>query len=166
MTQPNLFPGLLDKRVEFFTEGDSVYCFHDGSVLEYASFKSWMIQKVFTHSENNPELVKEISRKPVVFTDPIKNYIYYCFGRLNNTADIDLDGSMNPELHVCLNNGEPLSDREVDILKNIVKPDKLISDEAFISDRTVNTHLYNIRHKSGLKSKPELVLEAKNEGII
>ena len=61
-----------------------------------------------------------------------------------------------------------LSDREIDILKSLVKGNsyKLIADELFISIDTVRTHIRHIYDKLHVNSKTEAVLKALKEGLV
>jgi two-component system, NarL family, response regulator LiaR len=70
---------------------------------------------------------------------------------------------------VVLNNNEyTLSDRELDILKCLVKGDsyKMIADFCNISPGTVNTHINSIYRKLQVNSKSEAVIKALRERIV
>jgi len=64
--------------------------------------------------------------------------------------------------------GEPLTPREVDVLKLIVDgyTNRQIGEELHISMRTVEGHRANIYGKLGLHSRVELVRYAKEHGFI
>lgn len=55
---------------------------------------------------------------------------------------------------------------ELEILKRVYLPDKIIADDLNISPHTVNTHMTSIRIKTGYKSKPELSVYATKQGLI
>jgi two-component system, NarL family, nitrate/nitrite response regulator NarL len=63
--------------------------------------------------------------------------------------------------------GKVLSQRETEILKEIVKgkSNKQIGDQFFISDRTVDTHRTNIKRKLRLSTLSQLIEYAKSHGI-
>lgn len=148
MDLPNLIAGILDQGVELFgmdlNSAMDVACIYDSQIFtSWNLIPSWIKSKVSEHREENTEIAKRVLNKPFDFGgDEIKKYAYYVFGRLNGTPDIAIDGTMNEEFHVCLNHGQPLSDRELDILKIVTKPEKEISDSLFISNHTVNTWKY------------------------
>ena len=63
---------------------------------------------------------------------------------------------------------EPLSEREIDVLKLIIKGkiNKEIADELFISLNTVLTHRKNITSKLGIKTVSGLTFYAMMNGYI
>lgn len=63
---------------------------------------------------------------------------------------------------------EPLSEREIDVLKEVAKDlgNKQIATKLSISDRTVQHHLSNIYGKLNVTSRTGAVLKALQEGII
>jgi len=63
---------------------------------------------------------------------------------------------------------EPLYPRELDILRLVAKgmSNKVIAEELFISERTVQTHLVNIFRKLGVSSRTQAVLYALREGWV
>ncbi|HEY0654168.1 MAG TPA: response regulator transcription factor [Chryseosolibacter sp.] len=63
--------------------------------------------------------------------------------------------------------GHGLSQRELEILKEIVKgkTNKEIGEQFFISDRTVDTHRTNIKRKLQLNTLAQLIDFAKNHGF-
>ena len=178
MNQSNIYPGLFDKRVEFFAVGGDVFCFYNRQTLNYNEFPNHIMLKVIEHMSLNPQLVKWVQQKTKLDFggDFSKRYIYYIFGGLNHTADIDLDGSMNGcdffqcdedvPMVLTINNGKALSKREIEVLKEVTFPDKLIADHLHNSTETILTHFQNIRQKTGLHNKLELTQMACKEGII
>lgn len=172
MELPNLIAGMLDQGVELFgmdmSSALEVACIYDSQIFTcWTNIPAWIKMKVSEHRIENPEIAKKVEKKAFDFGgDAIMKYAYYAFGRLNGTPDIAVDGTMNHEFHVCLNNGVPLSDTEANLLKEVVRPDKEISDTKFISKHTVNTHFQTIRSKTGCKNRAELTLAAAKEGLI
>jgi DNA-binding NarL/FixJ family response regulator len=62
----------------------------------------------------------------------------------------------------------PLTDREVEVLKLVVKEhtNQEISDNLFISPRTVDAHKRNLLEKTGAKNVAGLVVYAINNNLI
>lgn len=60
----------------------------------------------------------------------------------------------------------PLTNTEMEVLKRTYLPDKVIADTMHISYHTVKTHTQNIRKKTGLRDKKEMVLYAFKKGYI
>lgn len=177
MKSPTIYPGLLDKRVEFFAIDNEVYCFHGKQTLSYNEFPGWITLAVINHMNENPALVKKVQATEKDFGgDFSKRYIYYIFGGLNLIPDIDVDGTINPcDFYNCdedvpmilqVNNGKPLSKREIEVLRSVTLSDKAIADRRYTSRDTVITHFQNIRIKTGLTNKPELVEMACKQGVI
>jgi DNA-binding CsgD family transcriptional regulator len=178
MNPLTIYPGLFDKRVEFFAYQEDVYCFYDGMKLHYNEFTDAVMLKVINHMAMNPHLVKWVQDKTKLDFggDFTKRYIYYWREKLNLTPDIDLDGTMNGcDFFACdedvpmmlsINNGKPLSKREIEVLKEVTLPDKLIADHLHNSTETILSHFQNIRQKTGLHNKLELTQMACKQGII
>lgn len=64
--------------------------------------------------------------------------------------------------------GEPLSDRELDVLRRLAagEPNKAIADELSISPFTVKTHLRNIYTKLGVSTRTEAMTVALQQGVL
>ncbi|MNR86203.1 Response regulator protein VraR [compost metagenome] len=75
-------------------------------------------------------------------------------------------GSLKPPPATTL--AEPLSDREIDVLKEVAKDlgNKQIASKLSISDRTVQHHLSNIYGKLNVTSRTGAVLKALQERLI
>jgi len=125
----------------------------------------------------NPHYVKKVQNTKKDFGgDFSKRYTYYIFGGLNLTPDIDLDGTMNGcdffncdedvPMILTVNNGKSLSRREIEVLRTVTLPDKLIADQLHNSKDTILSHFQNIRFKTGLNNKPELTEMACKQGVI
>lgn len=71
---------------------------------------------------------------------------------------------MNVPYDLLINPG--LTTRELEIMKYIVFPDKIIAALLNISIRTVVNHSVNIRSKTGCKSKSELVMYAAKQQYV
>lgn len=178
MNLPSIYPGMIDKRVEFFAVDDEVFCTHNFKTLPYNQFPSHISLAVIGHMSENPHLVKFVQKKTKkdFGGDFSKRYTYYIFGGLNLTPDIDLDGTMNGcDFYNCdenvpvilsVNNGKSLTKTEVDLLKMVVRPTRVIANNLFRSYDTITTHIQNIQHKTGLASKTELTELACKQGII
>ncbi len=88
--------------------------------------------------------------------------------QLKIAIEIAADNYYNPnadqiwfrKLH-CLSAGlgEPLSDREVDVLKLLEEglSNQLIAERLFVSENTVKTHLKNLYLKTGVSTRSELM---------
>jgi DNA-binding NarL/FixJ family response regulator len=63
---------------------------------------------------------------------------------------------------------EPLSSREIEILKCIALGDsnKQIAEKLFIAEGTVKNHVTNILSKLGVKDRAQAVIRSKNLGIL
>jgi DNA-binding NarL/FixJ family response regulator len=63
---------------------------------------------------------------------------------------------------------EPLSSREIEILKCIAQGDsnKQIAEKLFIAEGTVKNHVTNILSKLGVKDRAQAVIRSKNLGIL
>ena len=63
---------------------------------------------------------------------------------------------------------EPLSAREIEILKCIAQGDsnKQIAEKLFIAEGTVKNHVTNILSKLGVKDRAQAVIRSKNLGIL
>lgn len=107
------------------------------------------------------------------------------FSKLDGLADIDEAGNIvDREYSECpkrggecrfegvgcnafdIGNGNKISDREMRVLQLCYMEDKDIAERLFLSTFTVNTHLQNIRRKTGISKKPILALWAEDKGII
>ena len=64
--------------------------------------------------------------------------------------------------------GEPLSDRELDVLNRLAagESNKAIADELSISPYTVKTHLRNIYTKLGVSTRTEAMTVAIQQGVV
>ena len=64
--------------------------------------------------------------------------------------------------------GEPLSDRELDVLKRLAagESNKAIADGLSISPLTVKTHLRNIYNKLGVSTRTEAMTVALQQGVL
>lgn len=63
MNQPHIYPGLFDKRTEFFAYNEDVYCFHDGKPMHYNEFPDHLHLSVLGHMSENPQYVKWVQEK-------------------------------------------------------------------------------------------------------
>jgi len=177
---PNIPIGILpgDNRVEFFAHDFDVLCFHNGKTWSYNEFPDYICLAVIAHMAENPHLVKEVQENTLMDFggDFSKRYTYYIFGGLNLTPDIDLDGTMNGcdffncdedvPMILSINNSNPLTKRQIDIMRNVTLPNKHIADRLHISILTVETHMQNIRVHTGLFDKSEMTAVAVKEGMI
>jgi len=61
-----------------------------------------------------------------------------------------------------------LSEREFEVFISLAKgkTTKEIAETLFLSDRTVGTHLYNIKQKLNAKNSAEIALIAMRSGLI
>jgi two-component system response regulator NreC len=78
-----------------------------------------------------------------------------------------LDDQVNPK-PVSPALVEPLTPREVDVLRLIVEgyTNKQVAEQLSISTRTVEGHRANLSEKLGLHSRVELVRYAREHGLI
>jgi LuxR family maltose regulon positive regulatory protein len=63
---------------------------------------------------------------------------------------------------------EPLSEREMDVLKLLAQgcPDKKIAETLVIARETVHKHLKNIYGKLGVHSRTEAIVRARELGLL
>jgi DNA-binding NarL/FixJ family response regulator len=79
-----------------------------------------------------------------------------------------VQNTLDEERDETASNRQPLSDRELDVLKLLVlgMSNKEIADKLFISTYTVISHRKNITQKTGIKSVSGLTIYAVVKGIV
>lgn len=179
-----LFAGLVDKGVEFFVHQNDVKCIAEGKTFRFEDFPAWILDIVNDDMMKHPEAIKALAEWENLHpSDYVRQYIYCRFGGADTEPDINdqgeiqhseyfdcgLRGQCRFEGKLCCNmkvdNGS-LTKSEMEVLKRVNLPDKIIADQLCISSDTVNSHLQNIRKKTGLTSKIELAVFAAKKGII
>lgn len=58
------------------------------------------------------------------------------------------------------------TDREMDVMRRVLLPGKIIAFDLNISESTVNSHLVNIKNKTGLRDIKQMVYFSTKTGII
>lgn len=178
-----LIAGMVDQGVEFFVDQNEVKCIHNGRVYSYGEFPEWIMEAVQENMLKYPEAIKALAQwENLHESDYIRQYIYCRFGGLDFDPDIDKDrrfsfaeyfdcglrGKCKYEGKLCCTikvaDGH-LTRTEMEVLRRIDEPDKLIADAMNISIETVNSHLQNIRRKTGFKNKPQMAIFAAQKGI-
>ena len=180
-----LLAGMVDKGVEFFVHQNEVKCIHDGKVYVYDDFPEWIISLIQDDMIKYPEAIKALASwenlHPSEYT---RQYIYCRFGGIDFEPDINaqkevqyaeyfdcgLRGSCKYEGKLCCairtESGQHLTKTEIEVLKRVDKSYKVIADDMNISIDTVNSHMQNIRKKTGLAGVAELAIYATKKGII
>lgn len=104
------------------------------------------------------EAIRVVSKGDKYFNEAITNLVFEDF--YNREVS-----TRQTEQHLQLTN---LSKREMEVLKLIAsgKSDKEVSEQLFISKKTVNTHKMHILEKLGLKNTAELVRYAITNKLI
>lgn len=59
-----------------------------------------------------------------------------------------------------------LTDREMDVMKRVLLPGKRIAYDLNISESTVNSHIVNIRNKTGLLDIKQMIWLSTVKGLI
>ncbi|MBB2148839.1 response regulator transcription factor [Pedobacter gandavensis] len=182
------FAGMIDNGVEFFAKPGEmdVQCLNLGKVYNsFWEFPEWIRQKVTDDMNKSPLAIKTLKRhwKSLPVIDYPKQYTYCKYGGLDTSPDIDVDGNMgHSEFFDCGRRGKcksegklccvmkvkhgVLTKTEIEIVRRVVLPDKLIAQELEISSTTVLTHWQNIRRKTGFRTKIELAVFATKKGMI
>jgi DNA-binding CsgD family transcriptional regulator len=181
---PKLMPGLEDSSVEFYVYNNEVKCFTDGVRYSFENFPQRVIDIVQQDLLSNSEALKSLAKwENLTESDYLRQYIYCRFGGVDSDPDIDTEGNIHhAEYFECGLRGQCkyegklccsikvdhgfLSKSEMEVLKRVALPYKLIADELNISPETVNTHMQNIRIKTGLSTSVELAIYATKKGII
>lgn len=176
--------GLVDNGVEFFVHNNEVKCLHQERVYIFKLFPGWIIEIIEEDMMKYPEALKALADWKIFHRDDmIRQYIYCRFGGFDSDPDIDTHGKINHteyfdcgqrgicpyEGKLCctikVSNGN-LTKQEVEVLKLVQLPDKLIADKLNISIETVSSHWQNIRTKTDKKSKIELAVFAQYKNLI
>jgi DNA-binding NarL/FixJ family response regulator len=82
---------------------------------------------------------------------------------LPNSYGIQIDSWGVPAINFGL---EVLTEREKEVVRRVLLPGKNIAFDLNISEYTVNSHLTNIRNKTGLQDMKQLVYFGTKTGII
>jgi DNA-binding CsgD family transcriptional regulator len=179
-----LIAGLIDQGVEFFVHANEVKCIHAGQVYSFEQFPEWIIKVIEEDMVKHPEALKALATwENLHQTEYVRQYIYCRFGGLDFDPDIDSNRKLSYAEYfdcgfrgVCKYEGKlcctikvsegHLTKTEIEVLKRVALADKSIADELCISTDTVNSHLQNIRRKTGYSNKVELAIFATKKGII
>jgi DNA-binding NarL/FixJ family response regulator len=158
----NMLPGLTDDATEFFAVGENeLEAFNGGGRKKFSDLPSRIHDILRAGMDNMNATI-----------DEVKAFARKYYGGLDCSADISSDGLLGKPDYVKtektleLGNGSHLTECELKVLRLITLPDKIIADKLCISEKTVLTHMQNIRSKTGLASKPELSHMATKMGII
>ncbi len=178
-----LMSGLVDKCVEFFYHKNEVYCLHDGVRYTFEETPKWIIEKIEEDMLQYPDAMKALaSWENLDESEWVRQYIICRFGGIDDEPDIDLEGNVHHaeyfdcglrgqcryEGKLCtalkVENGY-LGKAEIEVLRYISLPDKLIADKLNKSIDTIITQQQTIRAKTGMRSKVELAIFAQKKGI-
>jgi DNA-binding CsgD family transcriptional regulator len=179
MITRNYPAGLLDNNIEFFLNDEAQpHYLQSGMVVPFERFPDHIIELLEKKLLSDPKRHERIRRMvgSAGRMAEIKQLAGCLYGGLDKHPDI-VDGQLIdseywncPRRAQCKHNGKvcsplltetgkSLTERQVDVLKLIAEGqyDKEIADTLQISEHTVTTHTKNIRIKTGLDRKPELV---------
>lgn len=185
MHNPSIPAGLMDDACEIFNAKSGLMAIHKGSVIHFfmlpENILSIIEDDIFSNGafQHTIDMCGSKDRMEI-----LSSYSRCCFGGFNSIADITEDGVCNHEYwncgkrgsckfegkvcqHVKVANGS-LTKREVLALQLIAsgKPDKQISDEMGISENTFPSYKNTIQQKTGLHTKTEMALLAKELNLI
>lgn len=176
--------GLVDKSVEFFWHQNEIKCTYNGKTYVFDEFPQYVIDKVLEDMESDPVALKSLAHWENLDDDGrLRQWIFCRFGAFDMEPDIDKNGNIEYTEYfdcgfrgICKHEGKlcrtikvdhgVLTKTELEILKHVELPDKLIADQLSISIETVSTHWQNIRQKTGKRNKIELAVLANQKGII
>jgi len=182
------FAGMIDNGVEIFAKPGEmdVQCLNLGKVYEsYWEFPAWIREKLTEDLYKSPIALKTLKKnwKHLLVDEYPKQHAYCKYGGLDTNPDIDVDGNMgHSEFFDCGRRGKcksegklccvmqvkfgVLTKTEIEIIRMVIMPDKLIAEKLEISVTTVLTHWQNIRRKTGFRSKIEIAVFATKKGMI
>ena len=179
-------PGLFDKSVEFMVKDHEIYCLHNGQLLKYVDFPSWIIETIQEDIYKNPKALKALVDWDISDEDEkIRQYICCRFGGFDNNPDIDVNGVVSPAEYVqcgrrgkcayegklcvsiVLENGI-LTKREIEVLVMIgqAKQDKEICSDLAIEQNTLRNHKNNIEEKAGVQGKVAMAILAHRYQLV
>lgn len=180
----NIPAGLLDEGVEFFVYNNELHCLTGGKSYIFKDFPARVLNVLENDMLRHPDAIKALAAwENLSYDDQIRQYGMCRFGNFDSDPDFDADGNAHyteyfdcglrgqcrHEGKLCcsikVENGH-LTRQQIEILKRIDKPYKLIADELFISEETVSSHIQNIQKSTGLRSKTEMAVFAAKKGII
>lgn len=185
MNKQRIYGGMIDKGIEIWEDENTkiLWCSHDRRQYSWPFFPQKVINKVKEDMLNNPDKVECLNQwHNLRNEDRIHRYMLCNFGGLDDKPDFDKHGNVNrSEYYECglrgkcqfegklcssikVDNGY-LSKAEIEVLKFIRLPDKLIADKLNRSPETISSHLQNIRTKTGESDKVNLALFALRIGI-
>src|SRR5690606_3460336 len=185
MNKQKIYAGMIDKGAEIWEDLETriLWCSHNKRQYQWPFFPKKVIDMVKQDMLNNPEKVSYLNQWPNLRSeDRIYRYMLCNFGGLDDKPDFDRHGNVSrSEYYDCglrgkcqfegklccsikVSNGY-LSKSEIEVLKLIRLPDKLIADTLHRSPETISTHLQNIREKTGESDKVNLALFALSIGI-
>ncbi|TCV17096.1 regulatory LuxR family protein [Sphingobacterium alimentarium] len=185
MNKQKIYAGMIDKGAEIWEDFDTkiLWCSHNKRQYKWPFFPKKVIDLVKQDMLNNPDKIIYLNQWPNLRReDRIYRYMLCNFGGLDDKPDFDKHGNVSrSEYYDCglrgkcqfegklccsikVSNGY-LSKSEIEVLKLIRLPDKLIADTLHRSPETISTHLQNIREKTGESDKVNLALFALSIGI-
>lgn len=183
----NLPAGLLDHNYEFFAhDGVHAYCLNHGRVIPFEQWDEELLGAIELQMSKFPVKVFNIHKMGI--TDRlgiIKQFVICNYGGFDHVADM-INGELQateywpcPHRAVCpfqgkicdglkTDTGNFLTHTEVRVIKHIAAGmlDKQIADKMGVSVLTVQKHNSNIRKKTGLGRKPELVIFAHKKNLV
>ena len=155
--------GLIDNSVEFFEYQNDARCIYNGQVYAFEDFPEYVTGKLLEDMEADTVALKSISEWPNLDDDGRRRQWVLCrFGGFDVEPDIDKHGNIEHTEYfeygfrgACKHEGKicrsiKVADRfltktELEVLKRLELPDKLIADEMNICIETVSSHWQNIR---------------------
>jgi len=184
MHNNRIYAGMIDKGAEFFSVKSRLYCVHNFKIHTWPDLPQKVLEWVENDMLNQPDALWSLSSwENLIREDWTYRYILCRFGGLDDKPDFTDKGEVNHTEYVecelrgtCKYEGKLccsikvtngiLTKSEIEVLKIVKQPDKIIASELNISPDTVSTHLQNIRIKTGLKNKAELSIFAYQKGLI
>lgn len=185
MNNYKIFGGLIDGKAEIFQEPKSrrLFCAHDFTIYEWPNFPRKVIRWIRQDMLKHPDALECLGTwENLVKEDRILRYTLCRFGGIDDKPDFNergeashseyfecgLRGKCRFEGKLCcsikVDNGF-LTKSELEVMKYIRLPAKIIASKMNLSGDTISTHLQNIRRKTGMNDKVNLAVFAAEKGI-
>jgi len=178
--------GLIDNQVEIFSINSAPYTVYKMQVFSFDRTPKHIINKLIDNMKSNPTGESSMARLTGSDDDivKVKQWMICRFGRLDETPDIDFKGEIQDNEYVpcplrgeCKEEGKGccllhvnaetvITKSEMNVLKEVLLPEKLIAEKLFKSPETIRRHMQTIRTKTRKANKAELVSWAKDHGVI
>lgn len=185
----NIPAGLLDQNFEFFNDPrdpEICYCLTDGRVYGINGAPDYVLEAIDADMTKHPVKMEGLVLLGYETQEAQREkYCSCCFGAFDGQPDA-VNGILQhsefwpcPHRGVCpvegrlcdgllVGAGNALTRREIDVLMLVANCDldKEIADKLRISQETVKVHLKNIREKSGMRDKKDLIKLAYQKNLI